>query len=175
MPRLRTRRAAQGTLMTRPHRRYRHSGRRAGGREPAPAQQAADEMALTNNSSLIKHVRDNKLVSPTPFWITWQAGNGRCEYGEHSRRPRLTSASDHRCDDDTELAAAPCAYIRCGYRDGRRQSCWTADGVWYRVLHRIAGRPSLPERAALPHGFDPSSSTTFVNAYTDITRERESM
>ena len=122
----------------------------------------ADEAALTNNSSLIKHLRDNKLLADgvrdaitADSIVVGAAGNS----GPSSGNPRVACAE-------------PCAEFPADIGTG-------ADRVAGQKTVRLQGlvssstTPSLTGTGRLSSGFDMKNAggTTFVNAYTDIARE----
>ena len=70
-------------------------------------------------------------------------------------------------------------YIRCEYRDRRRQGCRTAGGsgtVGADLLYRTARRPLLSGPSRFSNGFDlkneDAPTTIYINAYTDISQTR---
>ena len=129
-------------------------------------QREADEAALTNNSSLIKHLRDNKLLADAvrdaitaDSIVVGPAGNS----GPSSGNPRTA-------------CAAPCAEFPADIGTG-------ADRVTGQLTVRMpptdtitsdSTTPSLSGTGRLSNGFDMKNAdgTTFVNAYTDIAKER---
>ena len=127
-------------------------------------QQAADERNATNGSSLIKHVRDNKLLADAVL------GAGALTAGSIVVGP---VGATTREDDDSESCIAPCATYAADTGTG-------ADRKIGQRIVRVEGRvsdsktPLLTGTGRLPHGFDLKNDdgTTFVNAYTDITKTR---
>ncbi len=129
----------------------------------ARMQREADEAALTNNSGLIKHLRDNKLLADAVKGLTagsivvGAAGNS----GPSSGNPRVA-------------CTAPCAEFPADIGSG-------ADRVTGQKTVRIEGlvsdstTPSLTGTGRLSSGFDltgvDGTTSTFVNAYTDISKE----
>ena len=128
-------------------------------------QREMDERALTNNSSLIQHLRDNKLLSDTvrdALTIDSIVVGGAGNSGPSSGNPRV-------------VCAEPCAEFPTDIGTG-------ADRVTGQRTVRMRGlissstTPTLTGTSTLSHGFDlkNATNTTFVNAYTDISRERRS-
>ncbi len=131
----------------------------------ARRQREASEAALTNNSGLIKHLRDNKLLADAVLAaplaigsiVVGPAGNAA---------PSSTN---------TDPCAAPCAEYRADIGTG-------ADRVTGQRTVRVEGlvssstTPSLSGTSRLSSGFDMKNAdgTTFVNAYTDISKESRS-
>ena len=130
----------------------------------ARRQREASETALTNNSSLIKHLRDNKLLADAVL------GAGALTAGSIVVGP---VGATTREDDDSESCIAPCATYAADTGTG-------ADRKIGQRIVRVEGRvsdsktPLLTGTGRLPHGFDLKNDdgTTFVNAYTDITKTR---
>ena len=127
-------------------------------------QMQADEAALTNNSSLIQHVRDNKLLSDA---LLDDLETARLLVGGVGSATTIN-------DDDTETCTAPCATFpaNTGTVVGQR-------GVRVGTLISNSNTPPLTGTGRLPHGFNlemedtPSADiTTFINAYTDISQTR---
>ena len=137
----------------------------------ARRQREADERALTNNSSLIQHLRDNTLLADA---VLGAAG------------ANLTAASivvgpvgdTTRTEADTETCVAPCAIFPgdtgtgANRVTGQRTVSVTPTGGT--ALTSDSTTPALSGTGRLPHGFDlrNAAGTTFVNAYTNITKTR---
>ena len=126
-------------------------------------QQEQDERALTNNSSLIKHLRDNKLLADAvrdaitaDSIVVGAAGNS----GPSSVNPRV-------------VCAEPCAEFPADIGSGANRVTGQRT-VRMQGLVSSSTTPSLSGTGRLSHGFDMKNDegTTFVNAYTDIARER---
>ena len=115
-------------------------------------QRVTDERALTNNSSLIKHVRANKLVSDTLLTDLVTNGADRLNVG-----PTGTNNATYAADTGTGADRVI----------GQRT-------VVVQGLTSDSKTPLLTGTGRLPHGFDLNieGGTTFVNAYTDITKTR---
>ena len=129
-------------------------------------QREADEMALTNNSSLIRHVRANKLLADAVL-DNLAAGS---DASTGSIRVGPVGATT-RAENDTETCTAPCATYAADTGTGATRVIGQRTVV-VQGLTSDSRTPLLTGTGTLPHGFDPSSSTTFVNAYTDITKTR---
>ncbi len=127
----------------------------------ARAQREADEVAQTGGTSLIKHLRDNKLLadavrgSLTAGSIVVGAARNS---GPSSGNPRTPCAQ-------------PCAEFPADIGSG-------ADRVTGQKTVRLQGltsdstTPSISGTGRLSSGFDLNNgTTTFVNAYTDISKE----
>ena len=133
----------------------------------ARRQREANEIALTGGSSLIRHLRDNKLLSDA---VLGDAG------------AKLTAASlvvgpqANRPTDITGGARTPCGQPCAEYPANTRTSTTTTTGqltVKLQGLVSDSTTPSLTGTGRLSHGFDLNNgTTTFVNAYTDIAQER---
>ncbi len=120
-------------------------------------QQAEEERLATNGSSLIQHVRDNKLVyedviadlknTGTDPLIVEDAGAGKL-----ATYPAFTGDGANR-------------------KAGVLGVTVTAGGA---PLSSDSMTSKLGGTGRLPYGFDLKSGTTFVNAYTDINRANPS-
>ncbi len=132
------------------------------------------QLALTNNSSLIQHLRDNKLLADTVLGtegaILTAASLVVAAAGDEGA---LTNGVRAAC-------TAPCAehplYTGTGAGadrvTGQRTVRVTPTGGT--ALTSSSTTPTLSGIGRLPHGFDlkNATDTTFVNAYTDIAPER---
>ena len=132
-------------------------------------QMVADEAALTNNSSLIKHVRANKLLSDALLADLV------------ADRLIVTGAGATTINtDDTETCVAPCATFPANTGTGA-----TAVTGQRTVLvpptdtiTSDSTTPALTGTSRLLYGFDldngtpTADPTVFINAYTDITQTR---
>ena len=136
-------------------------------------QREADEAALTNNSSLIRLVRDNKLLSDAVLAVAalttgTTATDGSIVVGEVG-----ATARDAGGVADAETCTAPCAIFPATTGTG-------ATAVIGQRTVSVQGATSdskttlLSGTGPLPHGFDfkNDAGTTYVNAYTDITQTR---
>ena len=125
-------------------------------------QRMADEAALTNNSSLIQHVRNNKLLSDA---LLADLVADRLLVGP--------VGATNRNDDDTETCTAPCATFpaNTGTGAGRITGQRT---VVVQGLTSDSRTPTLGGPSRFSNGFDLKNddNTTYVNAYTDITQTR---
>lgn len=140
----------------------------------ARTQREADERALTNNSSLIQHLRDNKLLSDAVLGaaganltvasiVVGQAGDeGALASGV--RAACTAPCAEHPLYTGTEAGADRVT--------GQRTVRVGPSGA---TLTSRSTTPPLSGTGRLPHGFDlkNADNTTFVNAYTDIRRERQ--
>ncbi|MCY3825306.1 MAG: hypothetical protein OXG62_15710, partial [Nitrospinae bacterium] len=128
----------------------------------ARRQREADETALTNNSSLIKHVRDNKLLSDA---LLADLVADRLLVGP--------AGAITRNEDDTESCTAPCATYAANTGTGATR---VVGQRTVRIGTLVSGSttPSLSGTGPLPHGFDmkDAAGANFVNAYTDIMQTR---
>ncbi len=131
----------------------------------ARRQRQASEAALTNNSSLIKHMRDNKLLSDAVLdtaaltagsIVVGPAGNS----GPSSGNPRTP-------------CVAPCAEYPADIGTGANRKIGQRT-VLVQGLTSNSKTPKLSGTGRLSNGFDLKNEggTTFVNAYTDISKER---
>ena len=143
----------------------------------ARTRREADQLALTNNSSLIQHLRDNKLLSDAVLGAAGvnlttgaTADAGSIRVGAANNQGDIASGIRPPC-------AEPCAeyplYTGAGAGADRVSGQRTV-----RLQGLISNRttPALTGTSILPYGFDlnnaPTPGTTFVNAYTDINPER---
>ena len=136
-------------------------------------QREADEAALTNNSSLIRLVRDNKLLSDAVLDVAalttgTTATDGSIVVGEVG-----ATARDAGGVADAETCTAPCATYAANTGTGAAtvigQRTVSVQGVT-----SDSKTPLLTGTGPLPHGFDliNDAETTYVNAYTDIAQTR---
>ena len=137
-------------------------------------QMRADVVALTNGSSLIQHVRANKLLSDA---LLNNLAIGSINVGQAG----ATTIND----DDTETCAAtatsPCATFPANTGSGATAVTGQRTvrvGPTGSVLVSNSTTPALTGTSRLPHGFDldngtpAADPTLFINAYTDITQTR---
>ncbi len=137
-------------------------------------QMRADVVALTNGSSLIQHVRANKLLSDA---LLDNLAIGSINVGQAG----ATTIND----DDTETCAAtatsPCATFPANTGSGATAVTGQRTvrvGPTGSVLVSNSTTPALTGTSRLPHGFDldngtpTADPTVFINAYTDITQTR---
>ena len=121
-------------------------------------QQAADELALTNGSSLIKHVRDNKLLSKALLddLASAEGGNNRID---------VRQVGTGSVGNNAGKAEYPADSVSDGVRNVGQRT------VYMQGLISNSKTPPLTGTGRLPHGFDLNNgTTTFVDAYTDITK-----
>ncbi len=132
-----------------------------------------DERAATNGSSLIQHVRANKLLSDAVLDVTalttgTTATEGSIVVGEVG-----ATARDVGGVADTESCTAPCATYAAdtGPATARVTGQRT---VSVQDITSDSKTTLLTGTGPLPHGFDLTNATgaTYVNAYTDITKTR---
>ena len=124
-------------------------------------QMQADEAALTNNSSLIQHVRANKLLSDALLEDLADAatgGNNRLLVGQVGDG---SAGANGKAEffADTGTGANRVVNVRT---------------VQVQDITSDSKTPLLTGTGPLPHGFDliNDAETTFVNAYTDIAKTR---
>ena len=123
----------------------------------ARRQREANEIALTNNSSLIKLVRDNKLLSDALLTdlVSADGGNNRIVVG----------AVGDGATGNAGVATYPADTVSGGVRNVGQRT------VQMQGLTSDSKTPTLTGTDRLPHGFDLNNgTTTFVDAYTDITK-----
>ena len=137
-------------------------------------QQVADETALTNNSSLIQLVRDNKLLSDA---LLEDLVADRLNVGTAGTTTRDAGTPAVPDAESCDSSSAPCATYAANTGTG-------ATAVTGQRTVSVQNIPSnskttlLTGTGILPHGFDPdngtttTAATTYVNAYTDITQTR---
>ncbi len=128
----------------------------------ARRQREADVIALTNNSSLIKHVRENKLLADA---VLGAVTADSIVVGS----AMVTTINN----DKTETCTAPCATFPGNTGTGADRVTGQRTVV-VQGLTSDSTTPSLTGTGRLPHGFDLKNAdgSTFVNAYTDITQTR---
>ncbi len=138
-------------------------------------QMVADETALTNNSSLIKHVRANKLLSDAVLAeAALTTGN---TFNDGSIFVGPAGNSGPSSTDPRTACAAPCAEFPANIGTGATAVTGQRT-VRIGTLVSDSTTPTLTGTARLPHGFDldngtpATDPTIFVNAYTDIAQER---
>ena len=131
---------------------------------PPPGQTVT---AFTNNSSLIQHVRANKLLSDA---LLADLDAARLLVGGVGSDTTINA-------DDTETCTAPCATFPGNTGTG-------ADRVTGQRTVRVgtlisnSNTPLLTGPSRFPNGFDlemesaDGTTATFINAYTDITQTR---
>ena len=135
-----------------------------------------DEMALTNNSSLIQHLRDNKLLTDAVLGVAGaNLTVASLVVGGAGDEGALASGVRAAC-------TAPCAehplYTGDGAGADRVTGQRTVRLPPTGTLVSSSTTPPLTGTSTLPHGFDlnnataTTAGTTFVNAYTDIRQER---
>ncbi len=122
-------------------------------------QQAANVAALTNNSGLIKLVRNNTLLSTALLTdlVSAAGDNGRIEVG---------AVGDGETGNNGD-AEYPADMVTDGVRTVGERT------VRMEGLTSNSKTPPLTGTGRLPYGFDlnnGATATTFVNAYTDITK-----
>ena len=129
----------------------------------ARRQRETNELALTNGSSLIQHVRDNKLLSDA---LLADLEAARLLVGPAG----LTT----REEDDTESCTAPCATFPANTGTGatRVTGQRTVRVPTGSPLVSDSTTPTLSGPSRFSNGFDLKNTdgTTYINAYTDITQ-----
>ena len=135
-------------------------------------QREADERALTGGSSLIKHLRDNKLLSDAVLGVAGaNLAVGSLDVGAATQPSEISNGARTAC-------TAPCAEYPVNTGTGATAAVGqrtvrilpTGDST---ALVSSSTTPLLTGTGRLPHGFDLNNgATTFVNAYTDINQER---
>ena len=133
-------------------------------------QQAAEEQLATNGSSLIKHVRANKLLVDGVLGAAGaklvpgaDAVTGSIRVGTATNPGDISSGARTPC-------TAPCAEYAANSEGTNRVAGQRT--VKVQTLVSSSTTPTLTGTGRLPHGFDLNNGTTFVNAYTDIAQER---
>ena len=144
-------------------------------------QREADEMALTGGSSLIRHVRANKLLADAVLGDAGAnlTGDSLVVNGagaNPSIGTGISSPTGLRTDCDAPCAEYPANTEGANRVTGQRRVRieptvgGSAGGV---TLVSDSTTPTLTGTGRLTHGFDLNNATTrFVNAYTDIAPER---
>lgn len=132
-----------------------------------------DEMALTNNSSLIQHVRDNKLLSDAVLGDAGANLTTGDSFDNGSIRVGPVGSATTIATDKTETCTAPCATFPGNTGTGATRVIGQRT-VMVQSLTSDSTTPPLSGTGRLPHGFDlkNAAGTTFVNAYTDIVKTR---
>ena len=127
-------------------------------------QREANERALTNNSSLIKLVRDNKLLADAllkNLVSEEEAGGG----GGGNDRIVVGAVGDGAAGNAGNATYPADTVSSDGVRTVGQRT------VQMQGLTSNSKTPSLTGAGRLPHGFDLNNGTTiFVDAYTDITK-----
>ena len=151
----------------------------------AREQREANQIALTNNSSLIQHLRDNKLLSDAVLGV---AGANLAVPGDATDSivvgPVGTGGTTIAADK-TETCVAPCATFGGDAGTGADR----VTGQRTVSFEIVSGTPLTSDsttppltgttgKGGLPHGFDLNNATPtntspiFVNAYTNISKTR---
>ena len=132
----------------------------------ARMQREANELALTNGSSLIQHVRDNKLVFDAILADLKDTATDPLNVG-------LAGATT-RANDGAETCTAPCATFAKDIGTGADRVAGMRRVTVSPLPTSGSTTPTLTGTSTLLHGFDlkNATNTTFVNAYTDITKTR---
>ena len=134
----------------------------------AREQREADQLALTGGSSLIQHLRDNKLLADA---VLGMAGTKLTVNSIVVDEAGATT----RNENDTEVCTvATCATFAANTGTG------TTRVTGQRMVEVVDGlisdstTPALSGRGRLPHGFDQKNTdgTNYVNAYTDISQTK---
>ena len=132
-------------------------------------QREANERALTNNSSLIKHLRDNKLLLDAVLGAA----------GVNLTADSLVVGSANKPTDIDSGTRTACTEPCAEYPANTRTSTTATTGqrtVRVQTTVSSSTTPLLTGAGGLRHGFDLKMETpatnTFVNAYTDIAQER---
>ena len=124
-------------------------------------QREADEAALTGGSSLIKHLRDNKLLADA---VRNAISDTSIVVGQAMNPGDISSGARTPC-------AEPCAEYPANSEGTNRVTGQRT--VKLQSLVSSSTTPKLTGTGRLSHGFDLNNgTTTFVNAYTDISQER---
>ena len=128
-------------------------------------QREADEMALTGGSSLIRHLRDNKLLSDA---VLGAAGANLTAaslvVGAATNPSDISSGARTACTE-------PCAEYPANSEGTNRVTGQRR--VKLQTLVSSSTTPTLTGTGRLSNGFDLNNgTTTFVNAYTNIAQER---
>ena len=128
-------------------------------------QREADEMALTGGSSLIRHLRDNKLLADA---VLGAAGANLTAtslvVGAANNPTAISSGARTACTE-------PCAEYPANSEGTNRVTGQRTVKLQGRVSSSTT--PKLTGTGRLSNGFDLNNgTTTFVNAYTDIVQER---
>ena len=128
-------------------------------------QREADEMALTGGSSLIRHLRDNKLLSDAVLGAAGAKLTAASLVVDGAgTNPSISSGARTAC-------VAPCAEYPANTEGTNRVTGQRT--VKYLTLVSSSTTPTLTGTGRLSNGFDLNNgTTTFVNAYTDIAPER---
>ncbi len=136
---------------------------------PPPGPTVTDVGVLTNNSSLIQHVRANKILSDALLGsLTSGTANN-----DGSIRVGPADVETTVNMDGTESCDAPCATFPGNTGTG-------ADRVTGQRTVRVGtlisniNTPTLSGPSRFPNGFDLKNDddTTYINAYTDISQTR---
>ena len=130
----------------------------------ARRQREADEVALTNNSSLIKHVRANKLLADALLadLVSADGGDSRIVVGAVGDGSAGAGSAG--------VATYPADSVTGGVRNVGQRT------VQMQGLTSDSKTPTLTGTGRLPHGFDLNNgTTTFVDAYTDITKTQKAL
>lgn len=132
-------------------------------------QREADEMALTGGSSLIRHMRDNKLLSDAVLGAAGanletgaDAATGSIRVGV-ATNPSISVGVRTACTE-------PCAEYPANTEGANRVTGQLT--VRLQGLVSSSTTPTLTGTSRLSNGFDLNNgATTFVNAYTDIAHQ----
>ena len=121
-------------------------------------QQATEDRLATNGSSLIQHVRENKLVYDGILEILGVTGGANAD-------PLVVGATDTANNFATFPANDTTSIPRVvGVR-----------GVTAEGISSESTTPTLSGTGRLPHGFDLKQGTKYVNVYTDIAQTRKNV
>ena len=124
-------------------------------------QREADEMALTGGSSLIRHLRDNKLLADA---VKGSLAATSLVVGPATNPGDISSGARTACTE-------PCAEYPANSEGTNRVTGQRT--VKLQSLVSSSTTPKLTGTGRLSNGFDLNNgTTTFVNAYTDIAQER---
>ena len=134
-------------------------------------QQAEEERLATNGSSLIQHVRDNKLVYDT--LLTNLGGTGSTTGDPVASTIEVSAAGATTTNPDgTATCVAPCAVFPADSGSGSARVVGDRK-VQVKSTVSNSKTPTLTGTGRLPYGFDlKNDAGNFVNAYTDITKTR---
>ncbi|MDE0332040.1 MAG: hypothetical protein OXL41_09245, partial [Nitrospinae bacterium] len=133
-------------------------------------QREEDEMALTGGSSLIRHLRDNKLLADAVLGAAGANLTGdSLVVAATGANPSISSGARTACVEP--CAEYPANTEGANRVTGQRTVRIQPTGATA-ALVSDSTTPPLTGTGRLPHGFDLNNGTTnFVNAYTDIAHQ----
>ena len=121
-------------------------------------QEAEEDRLATNGSSLIQHVRDNKLVYEAVLNQLGLAGGSNVDPLAIGQTDSTNNFATFLANDTASIPTV------VGVR-----------GVTAEGISSESTTPALSGTARLPYGFELKSGTKFVNVYTDITQTRKNV